>query len=81
LPLQKLPRQGRIDHELAIIGVHHERIRKAIQLFWGHRECVVYLQQLILSDRYGIGRARTGFKREVLSALINLAALHEVQRA
>ena len=80
-PLQKLPRQGRIDHELAIISAHHERISIAIQLFWGHKECVDYLQQLIFSDGYGLGRARIGFKREVLSALINLAALHEVQQA
>jgi hypothetical protein len=78
LPLEELPRQARIDHEMAIISAHHERIAKAIEVFWGHRDCVAYLQQLMLNGGDGIGRARIGFKREVLSALINLTALHEV---
>lgn len=80
LPLYEMPRQARIDHEMAIIKAHHERIAKAIEVFWGHRECVDYLQQLIFNGGDGVGRARVGFKREVLSALINVAALHEVQQ-
>jgi hypothetical protein len=63
---------------MAIISAHHERVAKAIEVFWGHRDCVAYLQQLMLNGGDGIGRARIGFKREVLSALINLTALHEV---
>lgn len=77
--LAELPRQARIDHEMAIIRAHHERIAKAIDVFWGHRDCVEYIQQLILSGGDGVGKARIGFKREVLSALINLTTLHEVE--
>ena len=79
LPIQELPRQVRIDHEMAIIRTYHERIAKSIEIFWGHRDCIEYLQKLILSGGDGIGKARIGFKREVLSALINLTTLHELK--
>lgn len=81
MALHELPRQFRIDHEMAIISVHHERIAKAIEVFWGHRDCVKYLEQLILNGGDGGGRARIGFKREVLSALITLTTLHEVRQS
>ena len=77
MPLHELPRQVRFDHEMSIISAHHPRIFKAINVFWGHKDCVEYLQKLILSGGDGFGNARIGFKREVLSALINLLALHE----
>lgn len=77
MPLHERPRKVRIEHEMAIIRAHHERIAKIINVFWGHKECVEYLQQLILNGDDGDGKARVGFKREVLSALINLVALHE----
>ena len=78
MPLSERPRQARIDHEMAIIRSHHERIAKAIDVFWGHRDCVEYIQQLILSGGDGVGKARIGFKREVMSALINLTTLHDM---
>lgn len=77
--LHELPRPIRIEHEMAIIRAHHERIAKAIDVFWGHRDCVEYLQQLILSGGDGAGKTRVGFKHEVLAALITLTGLHEVQ--
>lgn len=80
MPLHERPRQARIDHELAIISAHHERISKAILMFWGHRDCVEYIEKLILNGGDGFGNARVGFKREVISALINLIELHEVQQ-
>lgn len=76
--LHELPRQARIDREMAIVSTHHERIAKAIDTFWGHRDCVEYLQKLILSGGDGAGKARIGFKPVVLAALINLSELHEV---
>jgi hypothetical protein len=78
--LHELPRQFRIDHNMAVIRAHHERIAKAINIFWGHRDCVEYLQQLILSGGDGDGKARIGFKHEVVAALINLISLHEVRK-
>lgn len=78
--LHELPRQARIDHQMAVIRAHHERIAKAIEIFWGHKDCIEYLQQLILNGGDGVGRMRIGFKHEVLSALIHLTELHEVQQ-
>lgn len=78
LPLHERPLQARIDAEMAIITQYHPRIALAIEKFWGHRDCVEYLQKLILSGGHQDGQVRVGFKSEVLSALINLASLHQV---
>lgn len=80
MPLHELPRPTRIDTEMAIVRAHNPRIAKSIEVFWGHRDCVEYLEQLILSGGDGFGNARVGFKREVISALLNLVALHEVKQ-
>ena len=79
MPLHELPLPTRIDTEMAIVRANNPRIAKSIEVFWGHRDCVEYLEQLILSGGDGFGNARVGFKREVLSALMNLATLHEVK--
>ena len=78
--LNELPRLTRIDHEMAIIRKHHARIANAIEMFWGHKDCVEYLEQLILNGGDGFGKARVGFKHEVLSAFINLTTLHETRK-
>jgi len=77
LPLHERPLQVRVDHELAIVAAHHARIALAVEKFWGHRDCVEYLQKLIMSGGHQDGQSRVGFKSEVLSALINLVALHQ----
>lgn len=79
LSLDEMSAQARIEHELAIIGKHHERIAKAIRVFWGHKGCVEYIEELILNGNDGADYNRAGFKLEVLSALINLASLHTIQ--
>jgi hypothetical protein len=38
MPLHERPLQARIDHEMAIIALHHARIALAIEKFWGHRD-------------------------------------------
>ena len=76
--LHEIPRQAQIDREMAVIKLHHERIAKAIDVFWGHRDCTEYLQKLIMSGGDGVGKARVGFKSEVLTALMQLSELHEV---
>src|ERR1035437_5961901 len=78
MALEELPRQAQIDRDMAIIRAHHERIAKAIDMFWGHKDCVEYLEQLIFSGGDGVGRARIGFKHEVIAAFLNLISLHEV---
>ena len=78
VPLHEIPMQSRIDREMAIINYYHARIGKSIDVFWGHQDCVEYLQKLILSGGDGHDKTRAGFKPEVLAALINLANMHEV---
>ena len=77
-PLHELPLEARIDHEIAVIAEHHERIAKSIRIFWGHRDCVEYLEKLVLSGGDGAGKTRIGFRLEVIAALINLTTMHEV---
>ena len=79
MALYDLPLDYRIDGEIARIGKYHERIAKAIKTFWGHRDCVEYIQKLVLSGGDGAGHSRMGFKNEVMSSLISLIALHEQQ--
>lgn len=77
MPLHELPRQFQIDHQMAVIRNHHARIASAIDMFWGHKDCVEYLRQLILSGGDGVGRTRVGFKHEVLAAFMHLIRLHD----
>jgi hypothetical protein len=81
MPLHELPRQVGIDLSMAVVAKHHERIAKAIELFWGSRDCVEYIQKLVLSGGDGLGKTRVGFKPEVVSALLSLISLHQVDRA
>ena len=78
MPLHELPRQVGIDLSMAVVAKHHERIAKAIELFWGTRDCVEYIQKLVLSGGDGLGRSRVGFKPEVVSALLSLISLHQM---
>ena len=77
LPLHELPLQVGIDHAMSVIDQHHARIGKAIRVFWGTRDCVEYIQKLVLSGGDGFGHARVGFKPEVVTALMSLITLHK----
>ena len=76
MPLHERPMQARIDVEMALIAERHIRVALAIENFWGHRDCVDYIQSLILSG-YKEGEKRLGFKPEVLTALMTLVELHK----
>jgi len=80
MPLHELPRQVGIDNAMAIIAKHHERVAKAVTVFWGTRDCVEYIEKLVLNGGDGMGKARIGFKPEVVSALLSLISLHQVDR-
>ena len=80
MPLHELPRQVGIDSAMAVVAKHHARIAHAIELFWGTRDCVEYIQKLVLSGGDGFGNARVGFKPEVVAALLSLSTLHQVER-
>ncbi len=79
MPLHELPRQVGIDKAMAVVTQHHERVAKAILAIWGTPECVAYIEQLVLSGGDGFGKARVGFKPEVVTALLSLVSLHEVK--
>jgi len=80
LPLHELPRQVGIDAAMAIVAAHHQRIANALTEFWGTRDCVEYIQKLVMSGGDGFGNSRVGFKPEVVSALLSLASMHIVDR-
>ena len=78
MPLHELPLQTQIDHQMNVIAQYHPRIAVGIEKFWGHKDCVDYLQTLIVQGSDG-ERTRMGFKAEVSDALIKLAGLHRQQ--
>ena len=80
MPLHELPRQVGIDYAMAIIAQRHERIAKAITVFWGSPDCVDYMEKLVLSGGDGFGNARIGFKPEVVSAIMSLISLHQMDK-
>ena len=79
MALHEMPRQYRVDREMAVVNEFHPRIAKAILTFWGHNDCVEYIQTLVLKGYDSSGNSRVGFKPEVMSALINLASLHPIK--
>ncbi len=80
MPLHELPRQVGIDLAMDVIAKRHDRIAKAIHIFWGTRDCVEYIQKLVMSGGDGFGNARVGFKPEVVSAMLSLISLHQVEK-
>jgi hypothetical protein len=80
MPLHELPRQVGIDNAMAIVAKHHERIAKAITVFWGSGDCVEYMEKLVMSGGDGFGNARVGFKPEVVSAIMSLISLHQMDK-
>ncbi|MEO6626204.1 MAG: hypothetical protein ABIN37_15445 [Burkholderiaceae bacterium] len=80
IPLHELPRQARIDTAMALVAKHHARVGRAIEMFWGTRDCEEYIQKLVSSGGDGFGNARIGFKPEVVTALLSLSTLHKVDR-
>lgn len=75
--LHERPLQARIDFQMAVVAERHVRVALAIEKFWGHHDCVEYIQGLVLNG-YNEGQKRMGFKPEVVSALISLVELHKL---
>ncbi len=79
-PLHELPKQERIDRQIAIIEQYHPHIAKGLKLMWGYKECIEYMEKLVISGGDGAGKSRVGFRVEVLSALMDLTSLHEITK-
>ena len=79
-PLHEMSKQERIDRQIALVDQYHPHIAKGIKMMWGYKECVDYLDKLVLSGGDGAGKVRVGFRLEIMSALIDLSTLHEVTK-
>ena len=77
MALHERPLQARIDYQMAIVAERHVRVALAIEKFWGHRDCVEYMQGLVLNGDND-GQKRVGFKPEVVTALMSLVELHKL---
>ena len=62
---------------MRVIATRHMRIARAIEQFWGYRECVEYMQGLVLNGDNENGH-RMGFKPEVMEALLELIVIHQM---
>jgi len=63
-----------------LVSTTPKRIARAIEMFWGTRDCVEYIQKLVMNGGDGFGNARVGFKPEVVAALLSLSTMHRVER-
>jgi hypothetical protein len=75
--LHERPLQARIDYQMAIVAERHVRVALAIEKFWGRRDCVEYIQGLVLNGD-NEGQKRMGFKPEIVAALMSLVELHKL---
>ncbi len=79
MPLHELPHQAGVDRALDVIAARHQRIVDAVKAFWGTKDCVPYMEKLIMSGGDGLGHTRVGFKPEVVTALMSLISLHQTE--
>ena len=78
LALHERPVQTRLDLCMATIGRPHPDVAKAIVDFWGHADCVEYLQTLVMRGAV-VADQRQPFRPEVLTALLDIIAFHQRQ--
>jgi len=62
---------------LAIIQEHHPRIASSIRTLWGYRECISYVNKLILEGHDVKGHARVGFNHMAAQAMLVLTEVHD----
>lgn len=70
--------EQQVEGHIALIGQHYQRVAGGIKNFWGHRDCVEYIQGLVFNG-YKEGEKRQGFKPEVIESLLTLVELHQRQ--
>ena len=62
-----------------MVELHHQRVANTIRTIWGHKECVQYINKLVMGGNDDSGRSRIGFNQEAVNAMLELANLHELQ--
>ena len=78
LAVHELPLQTRLDRCMATIARPHPDVAKTVVDFWGHVECVEYLQALVMRGAV-VADQRQPFRPEVLTALLDIISLHQRQ--
>ncbi len=79
MALQEKTIQQRTAEALEIVKLHHSRVANSILTMWGHKECVQYINKLVMGGSDNTGHARMGFHQEAVQAMLELANLHEAQ--
>lgn len=77
--LTELSPEQRREKALEVVELHHQRIANTIRSLWGHKECSVYINKLIMSGGDGMGNARIGFNAAAVDAMMTLVDLHDRQ--
>lgn len=71
------PLDQRKEQALQTIELYHHRVANTIRSLWGHKECGVYINNLIMSGSDGMGHARIGFNQNAAEAMMVLSDIHE----
>lgn len=69
--------EQRKEHALQVVELYHHRIANTIRTLWGHKECGVYINNLIMNGSDGMGHSRIGFNQDAAEAMMALSDLHE----
>jgi hypothetical protein len=77
MALEANPLNQRKDQALQTIELYHHRVANTIRSLWGHKECGLYINNLIMNGSDGMGHARIGFNQEAAEAMMVLSDLYE----
>ena len=77
MPLEEKSLEHHKDDALRIVEMHHQRIANTIHTLWGHKECSVYINKLIMNGGDGMGQARIGFNQSAAESMLVLAGIHD----
>lgn len=67
----------RREQALQTIELYHHRVADTIRSLWGHKECGLYINNLIMSGGDGMGHARIGFNQDAAASMMVLSDLYE----
>jgi hypothetical protein len=79
MALQEKSIEQRTTEALAIVQQRHARVANSIRTMWGHKECVQYINKLVMGGSDDSGHARMGFHQDAVQAMLELANLHEAK--
>lgn len=72
-------REQRREAALAVVDQHHHRVANTIRTMWGHKECSLYINKMLMAGGDGFGQNRVGFNPEAVEAMLSLVDLHDAE--